>query len=71
MRSCLIFGALAIGLGLSSASTAAPIAPAGLRGDTPTAADTVLVRRCPPGYRRTLGGCMRKRPSWWSMLLGR
>ena len=71
MRSCLILGALAFGLGLSSATSAAPIAPAGLRGTTSAAADTVLVRRCPPGYRRTLGGCMRKRTSWWSMLIGR
>ena len=67
VRSVLVLGALALVLCLDAgAAGAAPIAPAGPEIASPVE----LVRRCPPGYRRTLGGCVKKRPSWWSLLLG-
>ncbi|HRD78395.1 MAG TPA: hypothetical protein PK264_21065 [Hyphomicrobiaceae bacterium] len=27
------------------------------------------VRRCPPGYRKTMTGCTRIRPRWWELLI--
>ena len=61
-----LLGALALLLCLGGDAGAAPLTPAGPE----TATQVELVRRCPPGYRRTIGGCVKKRPSWWSLLLG-
>lgn len=71
MHTLTLPAALVLLVAVSCPSSAAPLAPSGLRSETPIASEGVLVRRCPHGYRRTLGGCVRKRPSWWSALLGR
>lgn len=68
MRPALI--AAAFGLCLVVLPVSNGIAAPFMSSEVAATSGVELVRRCPPGYRRTIGGCVKKRPSWWSLLLG-
>jgi hypothetical protein len=51
---------------LAGAVAAAPPAPPAPAAGAPLVEQ---IRRCPPGYRKTMTGCARIRPRWWELLI--